>query len=101
MLPSEAPSAGPPTVQDSRLSQTLDSGTFPPVASPSGGTVHDVLPGGKPEAAVDQTRLLYAGANRLTTMRLATLDLPEGNAMRAIDFRAQRHRVDARASRPL
>lgn len=41
------------------------------------------LPGGKPEAAVDQTRLLYAGANRLTTLRLATLDLPEGNAMRA------------------
>ncbi len=41
------------------------------------------LPGGKPEAAVFQTRLLYAGANRLTATRLATLDLPEGNAMRA------------------
>jgi xanthine dehydrogenase YagR molybdenum-binding subunit len=41
------------------------------------------LPGGKPEAAVDQTRLLYAGANRLTRMRLADLDLAEGNAMRA------------------
>src|SRR5207249_11432244 len=41
------------------------------------------LPGGKPEAAVYQTRLLYAGANRLTATRLATLDLPEGNAMRA------------------
>jgi xanthine dehydrogenase YagR molybdenum-binding subunit len=27
--------------------------------------------------------LLYAGANRLTSMRLAVLDLPEGNAMRA------------------
>ncbi|MDB5858453.1 MAG: aldehyde oxidase and xanthine dehydrogenase molybdopterin binding [Ramlibacter sp.] len=41
------------------------------------------LPGGKPETAVGQTRLLYAGANRVTTMRLAVLDLPEGNALRA------------------
>jgi xanthine dehydrogenase YagR molybdenum-binding subunit len=41
------------------------------------------LPGGKPETAVMQTRLLYAGANRMTAMRLAVLDLPEGNAMRA------------------
>ncbi|MVA25841.1 aldehyde oxidoreductase molybdenum-binding subunit PaoC [Agrobacterium vitis] len=41
------------------------------------------LPGGGPEVAVNQTRLLYAGANRMTAMRLATLDLPEGNAMRA------------------
>jgi xanthine dehydrogenase YagR molybdenum-binding subunit len=41
------------------------------------------LPDGKPEAAVQQTRMLYAGANRLTTTRLAVLDLPEGNAMRA------------------
>ena len=41
------------------------------------------LPGGGPEAAVSQTRLLYAGANRMTAMRLSVLDLPEGNAMRA------------------
>ena len=41
------------------------------------------LPDGKPETAVSQTKLLYAGANRLTSMRLAVLDLPEGNAMRA------------------
>ena len=41
------------------------------------------LEGGKPETAVMQTRLLYAGANRMTAMRLAVLDLPEGNAMRA------------------
>ncbi|AXA94066.1 aldehyde oxidoreductase molybdenum-binding subunit PaoC [Massilia sp. YMA4] len=41
------------------------------------------LPGGKPETAVNQTRLLYAGPNRLTRLRLAVLDLPEGNAMRA------------------
>ncbi len=41
------------------------------------------LPGGGPEVAVQRLRLLYAGANRMTAMRLATLDLPEGNAMRA------------------
>ena len=41
------------------------------------------LTGGAPETAVSQTRLLYAGANRMTAMRLAVLDLPEGNAMRA------------------
>jgi xanthine dehydrogenase YagR molybdenum-binding subunit len=41
------------------------------------------LPDGKPETAVQQTQLLYAGANRMTRMRLAVLDLPEGNAMRA------------------
>ena len=41
------------------------------------------LAGGKPEAAVRSTRLCYAGANRITTTRLAVLDLPEGNAMRA------------------
>ena len=41
------------------------------------------LPGGRPETAVSQTKLLYAGANRLTAMRLAVLDLPEGNSMRA------------------
>jgi xanthine dehydrogenase YagR molybdenum-binding subunit len=41
------------------------------------------LAGGSAETAVNQTRLLYAGANRLTATRLALLDLPEGNAMRA------------------
>lgn len=41
------------------------------------------LPDGKPETATAQTRLLYAGANRMTALRLAVLDLPEGNAMRA------------------
>jgi xanthine dehydrogenase YagR molybdenum-binding subunit len=41
------------------------------------------LTGGGPEGAVSQTRLLYAGANRMTALRLASLDLPEGNAMRA------------------
>jgi xanthine dehydrogenase YagR molybdenum-binding subunit len=41
------------------------------------------LPGGKPEGSVMQTRALYAGANRMTAVRLAVLDLPEANAMRA------------------
>ena len=41
------------------------------------------LPGGRPETAVLQTRLLYAGANRMTAMRLAVLDLPEASSMRA------------------
>ena len=41
------------------------------------------LAGGKPETATNQTRLLYAGANRLTAMRMAQLDLPEANSMRA------------------
>jgi xanthine dehydrogenase YagR molybdenum-binding subunit len=41
------------------------------------------LPGGDPDLAVSQTRLLYAGANRMTAMRLAVLDLAESNAMRA------------------
>jgi xanthine dehydrogenase YagR molybdenum-binding subunit len=41
------------------------------------------LPDGQPETAVNQTRLLYAGTDRMTRMRLATLDLPEGNSMRA------------------
>lgn len=41
------------------------------------------LPGGKPDGAVSQTRLLYAGADRMTATRFATLDLPEANAMRA------------------
>ncbi|RYY66081.1 MAG: xanthine dehydrogenase family protein molybdopterin-binding subunit, partial [Comamonadaceae bacterium] len=41
------------------------------------------LVNGEPEDAVQQTQLLYAGANRLTGTRLALMDLPEGNAMRA------------------
>lgn len=40
-------------------------------------------PDGGPEPTVSQTRLLYAGANRMTSMRVAKLDLTEANAMRA------------------
>ncbi|WP_020655112.1 aldehyde oxidoreductase molybdenum-binding subunit PaoC [Massilia niastensis] len=39
--------------------------------------------GTRPESATIPTRLLYAGANRMTRLRVAHLDLPEGNAMRA------------------
>ena len=56
------------------------SGTITAIAHESGSGDQ---PGGGPETAVNQTELLYAGANRLTAMRLAVLDLPEGNAMRA------------------
>nr|WP_276617014.1 xanthine dehydrogenase family protein molybdopterin-binding subunit [Roseimicrobium sp. ORNL1] len=41
------------------------------------------LPEGKPDGAVHQTRHLYAGEHRMTATRLAVLDLPEANAMRA------------------
>ena len=39
--------------------------------------------GDGPETATAPTRLLYAGANRMTKLSLAHLDLPEANAMRA------------------
>jgi xanthine dehydrogenase YagR molybdenum-binding subunit len=41
------------------------------------------LSGGSAEYGALQTRSLYRGPHRMTTHRLATLDLPEGNAMRA------------------
>jgi xanthine dehydrogenase YagR molybdenum-binding subunit len=39
--------------------------------------------GGEAENAADQTKLLYAGENRLIRTRMAGLDLPKGGAMRA------------------
>ena len=39
--------------------------------------------GGRTEPTTLSTRALYAGANRMTRVRLAVLDLAEGNAMRA------------------
>jgi xanthine dehydrogenase YagR molybdenum-binding subunit len=41
------------------------------------------LPDGGLEAGAVQTRALYAGPNRMTSNRMATMDLPEANAMRA------------------
>ncbi|MDP9424345.1 MAG: xanthine dehydrogenase family protein molybdopterin-binding subunit [Pseudomonadota bacterium] len=69
----------PATIQRIRLGANRD-GRITAIAHES---VSGDLPGGGPEIAPAQTRLLYAGANRLTSMRLAVLDLPEGNAMRA------------------
>ncbi len=69
----------PATVQRIRIGADR-SGKITAIAHESGS---GDLPGGGPETAVSQTKLLYAGANRLTSMRLAVLDLPEGNAMRA------------------
>jgi xanthine dehydrogenase YagR molybdenum-binding subunit len=69
----------PATIQRIRIGATTD-GKISAIGHESWS---GDLPGGGPENAVQQTRLLYAGANRMTTTRLAMLDLPEGNAMRA------------------
>ncbi|MEN2785960.1 aldehyde oxidoreductase molybdenum-binding subunit PaoC [Sphingomonas qilianensis] len=69
----------PATMQRIRIGATK-AGKITAIAHESGS---GDLPGGGPETAVSQTKLMYAGANRLTSMRLAVLDLPEGNAMRA------------------
>jgi len=69
----------PATIQRIRLGAGAD-GRLTAIAHSS--TSGD-LPNGGPETAVSQTKLLYAAPNRETFMRLAVLDLPEGNAMRA------------------
>jgi len=69
----------PATIQRIRIGAARD-GTITAIGHESWS---GNLPDGKPEAAVQATRLLYAGANRMTATRLAVLDLPEGNAMRA------------------
>ncbi len=69
----------PATIQRIRIGAEKD-GRITAIAHESWSG--DLL-GGGPETAVMQTRLLYAGANRMTAMKLAVLDLPEGNAMRA------------------
>ena len=67
------------TIQRVRLGATRDGRLTAIAHESASGNLAD----GKPESAVSQSKLLYAGANRLTMMRLAQLDLPEGNAMRA------------------
>ena len=69
----------PATIQRIRIGATRD-GKITAIGheSWSGNLV-----GGPPENTVAQTELLYAGANRMTALRLAVLDLPEGHAMRA------------------
>lgn len=69
----------PATIQHIRIGTDKD-GRISAIAHESwSGNVE----GGPPETAVQQSQLLYAGANRFTGLRLAKLDLPEGNAMRA------------------
>jgi xanthine dehydrogenase YagR molybdenum-binding subunit len=69
----------PATRQRIRIGAAKD-GTIVAIAHESGSGDQ---PNGQPETAVNQTKLLYAGANRMISMRLAVLNLPEGNAMRA------------------
>ena len=69
----------PATIQRIRIGATAD-GKITAIGHESWS---GDLAGGKADGAVSQTRLLYAGAHRMTATRLATLDLPEGNAMRA------------------
>jgi xanthine dehydrogenase YagR molybdenum-binding subunit len=69
----------PATIQRIRIGATRDG----KIAAIGHESWSGDLPGGGPEVAVMQTRALYAGAHRFTTMRLAELDLPEANAMRA------------------
>jgi len=69
----------PATIQRIRLGASRD-GKITAIAHES---LSGDLEGGDVEIAAKQTRQLYAGAARITAHRLATLDLPEGNAMRA------------------
>jgi xanthine dehydrogenase YagR molybdenum-binding subunit len=69
----------PATIQRVRLGAQADG----KLVAIGHETLSGNLAGGKPEIAAAQTELLYAAANRLNLTRLAVLDLPEGNAMRA------------------
>ena len=71
---------GPATVQRLRLGANVD-GQLDAIG-------HDVWYGnadwgGEPELAANQTRLMYAGANRRTRHRHVVLDWPVGSAIRA------------------
>jgi len=69
----------PATIQRVKLGATRDGR----LTAISHSSVSGNLENGKPESAVQQTELLYAAPHRETFMKLAALDLPEGNAMRA------------------
>ena len=70
----------PATIQRIRLGATQD-GKLTAIAHESWSGDQ---PGGSPETAVNQTRLLYAGEHRLTALRLAVLDLPEMTGLTAV-----------------
>jgi xanthine dehydrogenase YagR molybdenum-binding subunit len=69
----------PATIQRIRIGTTADGKITAMAHEGWSGN----LPDGKVELAAQPSQLLYAGENRRVTMRLSTLDLPEGNAMRA------------------
>src|SRR5688572_19444703 len=69
----------PATIQRIRLGAGKDGKL---VAYAHGNWSGD-LAGGRPEGGVRASRNVYAAPNRMTATRLAILDLPEGNAMRA------------------
>ncbi|HUD34517.1 MAG TPA: aldehyde oxidoreductase molybdenum-binding subunit PaoC, partial [Variovorax sp.] len=69
----------PATIQRIRLG-TTPQGKITAVAHE---TWSGNLSGGDPEDGSAQTAMLYAGEHRLTGTRLTSLDMPEGNAMRA------------------
>jgi xanthine dehydrogenase YagR molybdenum-binding subunit len=69
----------PATLQRIRLAATADG----LITAIGHETLSGNLKGGMFEKATLQTGVLYAGANRRTRTRLAEMDLPEGNAMRA------------------
>ena len=69
----------PATIQRVRIGAAKD-GSIDAIAHESWS---GDMPKGQIETAAFQTRLLYAGENRMTSHRLATLNLGEGNAMRA------------------
>jgi xanthine dehydrogenase YagR molybdenum-binding subunit len=69
----------PATIQRVRLGATPDG----KITAFAHETWSGNVAGGSAEMGILASRYLYAGANRMTATRLATLDLPEGNAMRA------------------
>jgi xanthine dehydrogenase YagR molybdenum-binding subunit len=69
----------PATIQRVRLGTTEDGR----ITAFAHETWSGNLSGGSAELGILASRALYAGENRKTATRLAMLDLPEGNAMRA------------------
>ena len=67
------------TLQRIRIGATRDGKITAIAHDSASGDLAD----GKPENAATQTRSLYAGEHRMTANRVAVMDLPEANAMRA------------------
>jgi xanthine dehydrogenase YagR molybdenum-binding subunit len=69
----------PATIQRLRLGADAD-GTLLAIAHES---INGNQPDGAVETATGQTKQLYAGKDRMTSLRFVDLDLPVGNSMRA------------------